>query len=79
MAIRAALTRLTADAQKEADELYNAFESRELAILNLETKIELELQKHRVLMNQYDLTSGDLDYIINEYVSSQGVRLRDQN
>jgi hypothetical protein len=76
MAIRAEMTRLTADAKREADNMYNAFESQEFAILNLETKLELELQKHQALMDQYRLTPADVDFIIQEYVTSQGVQLR---
>ena len=76
MAIRAELTRLTAEAQREANELYSAFKSRELAVLNLETKLEFELQKHRALMDQYRLTSDDIDFIIQEYLTSQGVQIR---
>jgi len=76
MSIRAKLTRLTAEAQREANLIYDPFKSREYAVLNEQKKIELELERHRILMDQYNLTPDDIDTIVHEYVTSQGVPLR---
>lgn len=76
MAIPAALSRLRADAQARADELYDPFRSKEDAVRNEEMRVRLFGDAKHQLLAENDLTPEQLDEIIREYQRSLGGSLR---
>ncbi len=76
MAIRARLTVITAEAQAEANAIYDKYRSRESAVRNERYTDELEKEKVDALKAVHDLTDADLDSIIDEYLYHQRVNTR---
>ena len=75
MAIRARLTRIKADAQRAANEIYDPFKSRELAIANEALAEQLQLEGESALRAEYDITETDVKLIVIEYLERQGVSI----
>jgi len=76
MAVRARLTVITAEAQAEANAIYDKYRSRELAVRNERYADELEKEKVDELKAAHNLTDADLDSIIEEYLYHQRVNIR---
>ncbi|PCJ65113.1 MAG: hypothetical protein COA73_03075 [Candidatus Hydrogenedentota bacterium] len=73
MSIRAQLTIITTEAQSEANNIYDKFRSKELAILNENYADQLEHDKRDEIMASYNLSEIDLSSIIDEYLHHQGM------
>jgi hypothetical protein len=73
MAVRARLTVITAEAQAEANEIYDRYRSRDLAIRNETYADRLENEKLDALKEAHTLTDDDLDSIVDEYLYHQHV------
>jgi len=76
MAIPARLSVLSAQAQARADAVYDEFRSREDAILNEEYGTQLEAEVRASLLEEFELSSEQLDAVIEEYQLSLGAPLR---
>jgi hypothetical protein len=76
MAIPAELSRLKAEANRRADEMYDPFRSRESAVRNEETASKLFTEARGELLAKHDLNEAQLDEIIREYQASQGANIR---
>jgi hypothetical protein len=76
MAIPPALSRLKADANRRADELYDPFKSRANAIRNEEAAARLFNESRDGLLAEHGLSAEQLDEIIREYQASQGANIR---
>ncbi len=75
MGIRARLTRIKADAQRVANEIYDPFKSRELAIANEALAQQLQVEGESALRAEYDITETDVELIVIEYLERQGVSI----
>ena len=76
MAIPPQLSRLRAEAQRRADEVYDPFRSQEDAARNDEYQAQLIVELHAALLAEKKLTEADLQAIITEYQASLGANLR---
>src|SRR5690606_14859951 len=61
MAIRARLTRIKAEAQRKANELYDPFKSRDAAINNETYATRLRMEGENELKDEFNLTDADLE------------------
>jgi hypothetical protein len=76
MAIPPQLSRLRAEAQRRADEIYDPFRSQKDAARNDEYRAQLIIELHAALLAEKKLTEADLQAIITEYQASLGANLR---
>lgn len=78
MAIRARLTVIRSESKSEAKEIHDPFRSKGDAIAYEKVVSEKEDVKRALLQEEYGLSDSDLEFIVNEYLQSQGVGLREQ-
>ena len=76
MAIPPALSRLRAEAQHRADEIYDPFRSKVDAVRNEEFFAQLAAESRKKLLASKGLTEADVELILEEYQSSLGANLR---
>ena len=75
MAIRARLTVIDAEAKDEASSVHDKFSSKDAAIAYEDLVTRLKNEKQAALLAEHNLSEMDLDYIVNEYLQSQGVEM----
>ncbi len=76
MALPAELSRLRADAERRADEMYDPFRSKDDAIRNEEMRVRLFDEAKNGMLEEKSLTPEQLDEIVREYQLSLGGNLR---
>lgn len=75
MSIRARITRIKADAQRRANEIYDPYASRESKIRNEEYAIALREASEAELREEHGLSEQDVERLVREYLQRQGVNI----